>query len=225
MVLLFASIMVHEDWKGITMSKQIYKMCLDDCSTPGFVSFTKDYFGTIEDVEGLVTAIRDDELRPDDYLASILDRYKSGEKDVTNNAAYKERPFLLRARCIEKRTSFLYQYRWEHVNVWNCPYEMKCSKAESTHIWITCHRKFYRCIKTTFTNLRYESIGGKYKTINMLWGYPHQIEFNKNTLYNRMYVVEKTFKTRAELLKDIENFELNPDPVFTEVLNDIFGDG
>ena len=59
----------------------------------------------------------------------------------------------------------------------------------------------------------------------MLWGYPHQIEFEKNTTYNRMYVVEKTFNNRDELLADIENFEVNPDPVFTEVLNDIFGDG
>jgi len=217
--------MENEHQKGIQMSKQIYRLSLDDYATPGFISFTKGYYGTIEDIEGLVCAIRDDETNPNDYLSSIFDRYKSGEKDITHNAAYKERPFLQKARCIEKRTSFLYQHRWEHINIWNCPYEMKCTKAESTHIWLSCHRKFVRCIKTTFTNLRYESFGGKYKGINMLWGYPHQIEFEKNTTYNRMYVVEKTFNSRTELLADIENFELNPDPIFTEVLNDIFGDG
>lgn len=207
------------------MSKQIYKLSLDDYATPGFVSFTKGYYGTLEDIEGFVTAIRDDKDNPNDYLSSIFEKYKSGEKSITHKAAYTEHPFLLKARCIEKRTSFLFQHCWEHINIWHCPYEMKCTKADSTHIWLSCHGEFVRCIKTTFTNLRYEAVGGKYKGFSMLWGYPHQIEFQKKNIYNRMYVVEKTFKTRKELLEDIENFELHPDPIFTEVLNDIFGDG
>ena len=58
------------------MSKQIYKICLDDYATPGFVSFTKGYYGTVEDIEGLVSAIRDDKAHPNDYLSSIFDRSK-----------------------------------------------------------------------------------------------------------------------------------------------------
>lgn len=61
---------------------------------------------------------------------------------------------------------------------------------------------------------------------------PHTIptymtkEWNGGTVwYNRLYIVEKYFKNRGELLADIELFDRKPDPNLKEVLNDIFGDG
>ena len=40
-----------------------------------------------------------------------------------------------------------------------------------------------------------------------------------------MFVVEKIFKNKQEALEDMENFKINPDPNFKEILGDIFGDG
>ena len=59
----------------------------------------------------------------------------------------------------------------------------------------------------------------------MLLGYPHQIEFGDKKMYSRLYVVEKYFKNRDEMLADLELFDRQPDPDFKEFLNDIFGDG
>lgn len=39
------------------------------------------------------------------------------------------------------------------------------------------------------------------------------------------FVIEKIFKTKAEAINDLTNFKTNPDPDFSRILDDIFGDG
>ena len=56
-------------------------------------------------------------------------------------------------------------------------------------------------------------------------GFPMQIVLEKDIVSNILYTPEKVFDCEEELLKDIENFRNAPDPVYTEIFNDIFGDG
>jgi hypothetical protein len=81
---------------------------------------------------------------------------------------------------------------------------MKCQEAKNKHIWISCQGEYMRCIRTKFVNLQYEHFGGRWDEPGMLWGYPHQIEFDGNKTYNRMFVVEKIFKNKQEALEDME---------------------
>lgn len=39
-------------------NEQFYKITLTDCGIPNFCSGGKDYYGTIEEVEDLITAIK-----------------------------------------------------------------------------------------------------------------------------------------------------------------------
>ena len=60
-----------------------------------------------------------------------------------------------------------------------------------------------------------------------IWGYPHLIEY---VAEERMHIstlaqTEKYFDTLEELKADHERFKNAPDPIFTELCNDIFGDG
>lgn len=71
------------------------------------------------------------------------------------NVAYRDVPFLVPAKVLGAETSVLTNYSWEHVNTWGCIYKMKCDKAESRHIWFSCHGSYTRCIQTRFTNLLY----------------------------------------------------------------------
>ena len=65
------------------MGKQIFRLQLDDQALPGFASGAKDYFGTLEMIEGFINAIRNDEQFNENYknLISFFDRYKNGETD------------------------------------------------------------------------------------------------------------------------------------------------
>lgn len=65
----------------------------------------------------------------------------------------------------------------------------------------------------------------EYKPIRYCMGFPLQIVSEKDTVSNTLYVTEKIFDNEKELLQDIENFRNAPDPVYTEIFNDIFGDG
>ena len=76
------------------MGKRIFRLQLDDYAMPGFVSGPKDYFGTLEMIEGFINAIRNDKEFGEKYgdLVSVFDRYKNGETNIEHNVAYKDRP-------------------------------------------------------------------------------------------------------------------------------------
>lgn len=210
------------------MGKQIFRLQLDDHAMPGFASGHKDYFGTLDMIEGFINAIREDEQFAERHqnLVSFFDRYKAGETDIEHTIAYgSPRPFLVRTRCVAERRNVLTNYKWEHLNIWQWPYDMKCKVADCHHVWLSCHKKFMRCVKVEFTNLKYQHLHGEWAHPGFIWGYPHMIEVENKKTYNRLYIVEKYFKNRGELLADIELFDREPDPKFREVLNDIFGDG
>ena len=137
-----------------------------------------------------------------------------------------------RAFCWRKACKMPYWWtlgvsdEWEHLTTWDCPYSMRCAKAESTHVWLSYQGKYCRCIRTRFTDLAYKNIIDGYLPLaGSFWGYPHMIEKDGDVTYHRMYVLEKAFKSKEETLLDIDNFKTQPDIAFRNVLNDIFGDG
>ena len=113
------------------------------------------------------------------------------------------------------------------MNTWDWPYYMKCDKAESIHIWVSCHGQYCRCIQTAFSNLQYSTDRQGYESLGgMTWGYPGQIDgMPGEIIRNRLFVMEKTFPSRTEAIADMDSFQSSPDPDFSGILEDIFGDG
>ena len=205
-----------------------FRLELDDYSTPSFVSAGKYYFGTLEDIDGLFQAIRNDENKAEhkQYILSVYDQFLAGEKKINHTVAFNEVPFLVPAKILGEDHSVLTDLSWEHMNTWDCPYVMKCDKAESTHQWISCQGQYFRCIQTKFTNLQFDSFDKTFmKFTGHAWGYPHQIEYDEPYTRSRLWVMEKMFKNKAQALNDRINFMHAPDPIFNFVLEDVFGDG
>ena len=72
-------------------------------------------------------------------------------------------------------------------------YRMKCDKAESRHIWFSCHGSYTRCIQTRFTNLLYESAAGSFVSHDgWMWGFPHQLEYEPPITESRLYQFESS---------------------------------
>ena len=205
-----------------------YRLLLDDYSAAAFTSFDKEYFGTMYDMKGFFKAIREDEDTVKRFadILSVYDKYIAGDKKITHNVVYQNVPFLVPAKVLGTETTMLTDYAWDHFNTWNCLYRMKCDKAESKHIWFSCHGKYHRCIQTKFTNLLYESTVGNFVSHDgWMLGFPHQLEYLPPVTTSRLCVVEKSFKNKAEAMNDRINFIQNPDPIFERVLDDLFGDG
>lgn len=204
-----------------------YALTMDDYAKPGFVSFTKLYFGTADIIDGFMQALRSDE----DYAKSFAntlnayDQYLQGEVEVTHYVAYAKHQLMTECRCLGIKTSLLEEYEWEHLNAWLWPYEMRCKIAQSSHAWIVCNNHYYRVIKTDFTAIGYLGFNDKLQLLgDMTIGLPYQIERTPNGITNRMYVIEKEFRTRKDLAADM-NQETIADINFTEILNDVYGDG
>lgn len=209
-----------------------YQLVLDDYSKPSFTSFPKQYYGTLSQIDELFTAMKRNSRVSEKYhqILSTYDRYLNGETDITHNVAYEEIPFLTPVeRIFGIKQLEEIDSRWEHLNTWRCSYMMKCDRADSTHIWVSCQGEYMRCIQTRFMNLRYEDPMGDRVLGCFLLGYPEQItsielEDSSCQLWNRLFVIEKTFETEIDLRNDYQNF--TPDSSdYTEILNDIFGDG
>lgn len=205
-----------------------YRLLLDDYSAASFTSFDKDYFGTLEEINEFFESMKADKelAERQKYVLSVYDQYLAGNKTISHNVAYREVPFLVPAKVLGMAKSELTDYSWEHLNTWRWTYEMRCGIVVSDHIWFSCYGRYTRCVKANFTNLQYTVPFGKYKPLgDVFWGYPCQITGKNGTLRNRLYVVEKWFKNKTEAMDDQEKFKQSPDPDFSRVLDDIFGDG
>ena len=179
---------------------KIYHIELDDYSTPAFVSFGKNYYGTMEDIEEFITKFKDDE---NDELVKAFQEYKDGNRDVEITVAYRKRKMLEEVKVYGSKEINSGSFEWEHTNVWGFPYYLRCESLNSLHFWIKNGVILYRVIKARFTNLQYKNTIGEWTDINAIWGFPHIIEFG---MYNTLMVVEKKFDTVKELKKDMQNF-------------------
>lgn len=210
------------------MDKLLYRLTLDSYSTPSFCSGSTNYVGTLKQIGSFIEALRNDEDFAENQkrLINTWDIYKNGNHDVTYNAAYQENQFLVQAAFYGAAKTTLTDYEWEHLNIWELPYYMRCSRAENTHIWVSYQESYCRWLRVKFTNLQFKDLKGVYTDIGeMFWGYPHMIENQGVFTYNRLYIFEKAFDSKEKMLFDMTNIYKSPDINYQYVMNDIFGDG
>lgn len=210
------------------MGKQYYRLCLEEYSTPAFTSFGKYYFGTLEMIDEFIQTLKEDEdwSRSFHRLISAYEKFCEGDRKVTHIVAFQEVPFLVPAKLLGEDFSVQEEIEWEHLNTWRWIYDMKCNKAESEHIWFSCRGEYFRCIKTSFTDLQYKNTLGDYTPIHeRFWGHPGVLKPNMTNVESRFFVIEKTFKNKVQTLEDMNTFRNEKKPNFTGIINDIFGDG
>ena len=195
--------------------KTYYRVDLDDYATPSFITFTKDYYGALEDLNPLVN----NERVPQDLRNVIRD-------SATSGGGTSGSPLLIPAQILRSEKILLENYSWEHLNIWDCPYHMRCDAVESEHLWLFWNGRWLRVMKASFSNLQYETLSGQWEPIgDQLWGFPGILTGNSERFYNVLAEPERYFKNEQELLMDWEAFVATPDPDFTEFCNDIFGNG
>lgn len=210
------------------MDEQYYCLHLDDYSAPAFTSFGKAYYGTMADMRSFINALDSDPERSKTYekLIGAFREYEAGNTSVKHNVAYQEIPLLEPVTLLGKAALRLDNYRWEHLNTWRWPYNMRCDVVETTHLWLSIDGVYCRAVLAKFENLQYEGIGGGWDRLDDgYWGFPTMIVPDGRYVYNRLAVEEKRFKRKKDAGKDRAQFPLLRDVDFSEFCNDIFGDG
>lgn len=208
---------------------ELYRLQLDDFSAASFTSYGKDYFGTMEQIQSLFDYLRsgEDLAGKFEYILGVNDRYLTGEKEITHNVAYQEVPFLVPATVLREAKSVIRDHSWTHMNTWDCPYYMAFRKAENTHLWISCCGSFCRVIQAEFEGLHYGIDPKDLRPLgSMTLGYPGQIELLPDgRLRNRLFVIDRYFDSKEEAMEDYAKYEVQPNPKYGTILDDIFGDG
>lgn len=208
---------------------ELYRLQLDDFSAASFTSYGKDYFGTMEQIQSLFDYLRsgEDLAGKFEYILGVNDRYLAGEKEITHNVAYQEVPFLVPATVLREAKSVIRDHSWTHMNTWDCSYYMAFRKAENTHLWISCCGSFCRVIQAEFEGLLYGIDPKDLRPLgSMTLGYPGQIELLPDgRLRNRLFVIDRYFDSKEEAMEDYAKYEVQPNPKYGTILDDIFGDG
>lgn len=208
------------------MTEKYYVLNLWDYGTPAFVSFDKMYIGTEADIRVAMRSMK--KKNADSETVKALERYFDGDKNATHNIAYNEIPILEPCTYIASSTITLGEYSWEHTNVWGYPYYMKCDSAEVKQILVRYKKKYYRCVRAWFQNLRYGVSTEKYSLLGDFYLGPSELfdvtdkPDKGRTMSNRLYVVEEVYKK----LDDAEDKLLAEEHLeFKGFCDDIFADG
>ena len=180
------------------MNEKYYILNLWDYGTPAFVSCDKMYVGTEAEIRAAIEAMKKSPKGIEETVAAA-ERYLAGDKTATHNIAYNEIPVLEPCTRIASSSLSLGAYSWEHTNVWGFPYFMKCDSAEIKQIIIKYKRKYYRCVRAWFKNLRYESVSGKWTLMGDFYLGPAYLFDVKDepgegrTMNNLLYVAEEVY--------------------------------
>ena len=204
---------------------QFYKITLTDCAIPSFCSGGKDYYGTIEEVEDLITAIKNNNSIERDFegLQAAFNEYIDCEHAV----AYSKAKFLTPVKLIAENELIVDKYKWKHINIWHCLYYMHAGVSHFKQVVLQDGGNYIRVIKPEFDELRYaieEQSESQDKIGGMFWGFPEMIKYDSRTkkTLSRLYLYEERYSDKATACRDLDNTEKIDLQSFCD---DIFGDG
>lgn len=205
-------------------TKTYYALHLWDASMPGICSFDKLYIGTEEDIKAVAKAMKEKDVYPETVKA--IEDYFAGDINATHSVAYRTIPVLKPVMLKAQRSFTLGKRAWEHLNVWQCPYNMRFDGAEVSQIIIKYEEKYHRCIRARIKNLCYESIDGRYDNLDkMHWGndFVLKVEYQDDgfTIENLLYVGEIVYAKLKEAKADFEADNI----LFDGICDEIFGEG
>ena len=218
-----------KDGLRIMSNRQFYRLRLTDYARPGFSSGWKDYYGTQEEIEGMIIAIKNNKSIDNDVdgLYAALTEFKSGNETCEHSIEYGRSRFLTPVRLIGKSEHYEKNYKWKHVNIWHYPYYMRAKVATFRQIVIKDGKDYIRAIKPEFESLEYalaETFRHSDKVGVMFWGFPEMIRYNDDikTTSSRLYILEKRYADKLSACADLnmkDKIELQ------SFCDEIFGDG
>ena len=210
------------------MNKEYYVLNLEEPASPGFVSSSKIYIGSEQELKIVAKNFE----KKNQYIetANAILNYFNGNHSATHNIAYNTQKVLLPV-CVEAehKTNFC-KYKWTHYNIWGFPYEMQCDDALIHQIIFKYDNKYYRCVRAWLKNLQYESISG---SINYLrggfWGNASILDVSTDSITEEDFTFNNLLFVEEEKYEDvstaIEDLGIDTKIELKRICDEIFADG
>lgn len=210
------------------MSEQYFRLQLDDYAAPSIASWGKAYFGTLDEIRGLVEALAKDEKRRVNF-AELIDAfraYEAGNHQVTHHVAYQEVPLLEPVALLSRKVLRAESHAWTYLNTWGSPYSLRCDSVTAELLWLKTSEDICRAVKARLRNLQYEGSTGQWHPLaDGFWGFPHMVEAENGCIWTRLAVKEMNHSLRKTAEEDMASFQSVQDVDLTGICQDIFGDG
>ncbi len=203
-----------------------YLFELDDYSAPSCTSFTKPYFGTVEDFKKLV-----DKLDKEDFAEMIaaFNQFVQGYREVKHTVCYNLQRLAVPAMLIKEKKLHYDNYGFRYKNTYGFYY---LCNAEDTNISLYLMkkgRKFYCCYRMRIKNPRFlDDIDKReFPVLEPFWGFPKMIsvetaEDGSRFFENVLLIKENVFESETDANKYFDELKK---PNLTRFFEDIFGDG
>lgn len=204
--------------------KQLYAFELDDYAAPTCTSFTKRYFGTIDDFKAVLDGI--DEKRKVDELRETFERFVAGERKIIYHAGQSIARFATPAEIIKEKEISLGCINYKYENSYGFYYFLRITKAEGKVALVKLGKKFYIVYWMTVTNPRYhdEVIDKRkwYPLGDTIWGFPGMMKIKGKTMTNLLGMIDSAFNTEKEAMEHYDGLQVLD---WNRFFEDVFGDG
>ena len=203
------------------MIEQFFVLHLPDYVCPPTVTANKLYFGSKDDLT--------EYLNNKDYRRGLALDEKLLEaflKDTKQKIAYNSYQLGEKALVLGDETVISPATEWQHMNIWGFPYDMCFDKCLTSVVWMRYKGVYYRCVKPKFLNLSYlNEVTEEYAFLETYWGQPGFFKQNGRWLEASLYVIEKKFDGLLDAMQDMNDFCESTCLEFSNVIEEIFGDG
>ena len=211
------------------MKRKYYFFELDDYATPGFVSGTLLYLGTITGFKRLLQST-DRELNE---LRETFKAFCEGNKKIKHYVAYAERRFAIPVKLLHRRKIILGANVFNHINIWGFPYVVHTDGTELSIYLVKCRNSYSIYYRAKVINPRIETdVKKDGKPIQFMdigdwtWGFPGILKYsqkdNVSILENNLLVFDSSYSSEREAVayfKEMQNVNM------TSFYNEVFGDG
>lgn len=205
------------------LKKQLYAFELDDYAAPSCTSFTKLYFGTVDDFQIVLDNIGEERMED---LRYTFEHFVAGERKIIYHAGQCVTRFARPTKVIKEKEMSLERISYEYENSYGFPYLIRITKAEGKVALVKLGKEFYIVYWVTATNPRYkDKLFKRSKWValgDMIWGFPGILKIKGKTIQNLLGVVDSRIECEAEARAKFEALQSLDWHRFCE---DIFGDG
>ncbi len=205
--------------------KTLYAVPFWDVSTPSFVSFSIEYFGTDEDIAEFAAACRRSDSH-EEFLRGY-DELQNGNTEATINIAYRDMPIQDPVELLGTSECISTGLCWETLNTWDCVYKFNTTQLSRELIWIKYNDSFIRAAKYTIKGL---TIGeeGERQTVANRWGNDEVISFEEGSCtdcHSLFYFPERYFDSEEECLDDMASPDFRAADDLRALCFEFLGDG
>lgn len=205
---------------------KFFALTLYDCFSPAFVSGTKKYYGTMDDIKSFIESLDPEKFK--ETVAAFKD-YMSGNEKASHSVAYAKHQLLQPVTLIKKSAKYEEgPAQWDFKNVWGCTYVMMRDGHYSDIALIQDGDRYIRCFRPTINGLKCNDdiCSANWLTIDHFWGHPQVLTY-KHSWQSKPYVEANLYFSEREyedIKQAVSEFETEPLDL-NIVCEDIFADG